>query len=263
MHRSLVSLVCRGHGPGDAVAQVMTNKMLRNMESVFDASGTRDNEKRGYAAHFWKNYLLLCDWLPNEQKVQIRGPSYSFMHKEVYGVVAKQAGMYLSYKTWKDCMKEGLVLLAALLPGSDPKKLKASRSARHSKCPPNPPSPPHPTQTPPKPHPTPPHPTPPLPTTPSLHTHRNPSFDSRILGFRSAKNVKIVERIGWTRHATSLLTRSTCRHYTSACWSTKRSGRLIARRLSRFGGLYGTGTQTVRARRNPSHRSTCRSILRM
>ena len=160
MHRSLVSLVCRGHGPGDVVAQVMTNKMLRNMESVFDASGTRDNEKRGYAAHFWKNYLLLCDWLPNEQKVQIRGPSYSFVHKEVYGVVAKQAGMYLSYKTWKDCMKEGLVLLAALLPGSDPKKLKASRSARHSKCPPNPPSPPHPTQTPPKPHPTPPHPSP-------------------------------------------------------------------------------------------------------
>jgi hypothetical protein len=143
MHRSLVSLVCRGHGPGDAAAQVMTNKMLRNVESVFDASGTRDNEKRGYAAHFWKNYLLLCDWLPNEQKVQIRGPSYSFVHEEVYGVVAKQAGMYLSYKTWKDCMKEGLVLLAALLPGSDPKKLKASRSARHSKCPPNPPSPLH------------------------------------------------------------------------------------------------------------------------
>ena len=65
MHRSLVSLVCRGHGPGDAAAQVMTNKMLRNVESVFDASGTRDNEKRGYASLFFKTYLLLCDWLPN------------------------------------------------------------------------------------------------------------------------------------------------------------------------------------------------------
>ena len=134
MHRTLVSLVCRGHGPGDAAAQVMTNKMLRKVEAVCDAKGVRDNEKRGYAAHFWKNYLLLCDWLPNEQKVQIRGPSYSFVHKEVYGAPAKQAGMYLSYKTWKDCMKEGLVLLAALLPGSDPKKLRAARSARHSKC---------------------------------------------------------------------------------------------------------------------------------
>ena len=36
---------------------------------------------------------------------------------------------------WKECSVEGLKLTAALLPGADPKKLKASRSARHSKFP--------------------------------------------------------------------------------------------------------------------------------
>ena len=44
------------------------------------------------------------------------------------------SGKKLSYKTWKSCKAEGLVLVASLLKGSDPKRLKASRSARHSKC---------------------------------------------------------------------------------------------------------------------------------
>jgi len=134
MHRTVLSCVLRGHGPGDAAAEVSMKKMLRNVEAVLDASGKRDNEKRGYAAHWWKNYLLLCDWLPNEERIQIRGPSYDFLHKHVYGEAAKQAGKYLSYKTWMGCKAEGLVLVAALLKGSDPKRLRASRSARHSKC---------------------------------------------------------------------------------------------------------------------------------
>ena len=97
---------------------------MRTVEAALDANGTRDNEKRGYAAHWWKNYLLLCDWLPNEEKIQIRGPAYDFLHKDVYGEAAKQAGKYLSYKTWMECKAEGLVLVAALLKGSDPKRLR-------------------------------------------------------------------------------------------------------------------------------------------
>ena len=76
MHRTVLSCVLRGHGTGDAAAKVSMKKMLRTVEArtveaVLDASGTRDNEKRGYAAHWWKSYLLLCDWLPNEEKIQI------------------------------------------------------------------------------------------------------------------------------------------------------------------------------------------------
>ena len=131
---TVLSYVLRGHGPGDAAAEVSMKKMLRAVEAVLDANGTRDNEKRGYAAHWWKDYLLLCDWLPNEERIQIRGPTYGFLHKSVYGAAAKQAGKFLSYKTWMDCKDEGLVLVSTLLKGSDPKKLKATRSARHSKC---------------------------------------------------------------------------------------------------------------------------------
>jgi len=134
MHRTVLSCVLRGHGPGDAAAEVSLKKMLRTVEAVRDAAGSRDNEKRGYAAHWWKDYLLLCDWLPNEQRIQIRGPTYAFLHESVYGAAAKQAGKKLSYKTWMSCKAEGLVLVATLLKGSDPNKLKASRSARHSKC---------------------------------------------------------------------------------------------------------------------------------
>lgn len=134
MHRTVRSAVLRGLGPGDAEAEVSMKKMLRSVEAVLDANGKRDNEKRAFAAHWWKSYLLLCDWLPNEERIQIRGPPYSVLHEMVYGVAANQAGKYLSYKTWMECKAEGLVLLAALLPGSDPKKLRASRSARHSKC---------------------------------------------------------------------------------------------------------------------------------
>ena len=68
MHRTLLSSVLRGHGPGDAAAEVSLKKMLRKVEAVLDAKGKRDNEKRGYAAHWWKNYLLICDWLPNEAR---------------------------------------------------------------------------------------------------------------------------------------------------------------------------------------------------
>ena len=91
MHHTVLSCVLRGYGPGDAAAEVSMKKMLRTVEAVLDASGTRDNEKRGYAAHWWKDYLLLCDWLPNEQRIQIRGPTYGFLHESVYGTAAKQA----------------------------------------------------------------------------------------------------------------------------------------------------------------------------
>jgi hypothetical protein len=108
-------------------------RMLREVETVVDANGVQDNALRGNAAQWWKNYLLICDWLPNEQKIQIRGPPYEFLHKEVYGPAAHEAKLYLAYKTWMSCKKEGLILVAQLLKDADPAKLTAARSARHSK----------------------------------------------------------------------------------------------------------------------------------
>ena len=61
LHRTVRSAVLRGLGPGDAEAEVSMKKMLRSVEAVLDANGKRDNEKRAFAAHWWKSYLLLCD----------------------------------------------------------------------------------------------------------------------------------------------------------------------------------------------------------
>ena len=133
MQRTIHSLVRRGHGPGDAAAQVQVKRMLKEVETVLDASGVRDNEKRGFAAQWWKNYLLLCDWMPNEQRVVIRGPTYAFLHESVYGPAAREVNLYLCYKVWKQCLDEGLILVAQLLKDAEPRRLKASRSARHSK----------------------------------------------------------------------------------------------------------------------------------
>ena len=134
-HRTLYSLVCGGYGPTDLEARKTTKKLLEKLETQTDAVGRRDNERRGFAANWWKNYLLLCDYLPNEERIQIRGPSDEKLHQLVYKPAAVQAGLYLGKNMWKECAKEGLRLLAALLPGANPTTLKASRAARHSKFP--------------------------------------------------------------------------------------------------------------------------------
>jgi hypothetical protein len=135
-HRLLYAMVCRGHGPADSDAHGAVKRVLSALEKETDASGKGVlDEKRGFASNWWKEYFLLCDWLPNEERIQIRGPSYDILHKDVYGASAKAVGMHLSYKVWRECAQEGLRQVASLLPGSDPARLKASRAARHSKFP--------------------------------------------------------------------------------------------------------------------------------
>lgn len=208
MHRTVYSMVCRGHGPGDAAAEVQVKRMLQKVETVLDAAGVRDNEHRGFAAHWWKNYLLLCDWMPNEQRVVIRGPSYEFLHKSVYGAVAKQAGLHLCYKTWMGCLQEGLRLVCDLLEGSDPAKLRASRSARHSKCA-----------------------FAFLLRTLFARLHGSICPSQLLLpvttGFPSAKNAKIAARIGWTRRNRWRQTARWCRPPMRGCWRISRHGRPI------------------------------------
>ena len=58
-----------------------------------------------------------------------------FLHTSIYGPAATRCGMKLEYRAWRLCVPAALKELAKLLPGSDPEKLKCSRSARHSKFP--------------------------------------------------------------------------------------------------------------------------------
>ena len=75
------------------------------------------------------------DWLPDEQRIRIRGPGFKFLHANVYRPRAMAAGLELSYKTWKGCMKQGVLDVCYDLPGSKPEQVKVGRAARHSNFP--------------------------------------------------------------------------------------------------------------------------------
>jgi hypothetical protein len=141
------------------------------LEKSHDIKGVGNTDKRAFAAHWWRDWLMVMDympkcappthpsptpahvygllhapctcslsvclWLPlrSENKIVIRGPSYKHLHQTLYGNVAKNVGMFLSYKSWMDCQSEGLCQVAEALPGCDVKTLKCARCARHSKFP--------------------------------------------------------------------------------------------------------------------------------
>jgi len=134
-YRSVYSCVQRGYGPEHNEASQQAKMLTRLMDGIFDAQGGRLTAKRSWAATWWKKILLVMDWLPNEQRIRVRGPGFLFLHKEVYGPPAKVATLFLEYKAWKGCMKQGIVDACRELPGSDPSKVKCTRSADHSNFP--------------------------------------------------------------------------------------------------------------------------------
>jgi hypothetical protein len=134
-YRTIYGLVQRGHAPHANEASMQAKSLIKLMARVNDASGVRLNEKRSWAANWWKNVLLLMDWLPDEQRIRIRGPGFKFLHANVYRPRAMAAGLELSYKTWKGCMKQGVLDVCYDLPGSKPEQLKVGRAARHSNFP--------------------------------------------------------------------------------------------------------------------------------
>ena len=105
------------------------------MERVVDASGAVSTAKRDWAAGWWKDVLLVMDWLPDEQRIRIRGPGFDFLHKYVYGPLSRAFGMFLSYKMWKSTMAQGIVDVCKELPGSDVNKVRCGRAANHSNFP--------------------------------------------------------------------------------------------------------------------------------
>ena len=89
-HRTIRSLVMRGYSPSASESSDEARKIGKLLEKVHDAHGRVDNEKRGYAANWWKTLYLMCDYMPNEERIQIKGPSYAIYHRDYYGPVAKK-----------------------------------------------------------------------------------------------------------------------------------------------------------------------------
>ena len=72
--------------------------------------------KREFATAWWVRTLGTMDFMPNECRIVIRGPSYAFYHKYIYGPAARALRLELSYKPWRECAIEALRDLSRRLP---------------------------------------------------------------------------------------------------------------------------------------------------
>lgn len=137
-HRSLYSMVLRGHSPAAAACEkggsTIVHKLLTGLSTAEIGLQAR---KHSFAVQWWLDLLKVMCFMPNERKVLIRGPSYAFYHGKVYAPVAMKVGLYLKRTAWSQCLPDALTALAATLPGDgdNPKPLRAGRCAKHSRFP--------------------------------------------------------------------------------------------------------------------------------
>mgnify|MGYP006142470173 CR=1 FL=1 len=85
-----------------------------------------------------RHYLSTMEFMPNENRIVLRGVGTVTVHKELYQTTARSGGFYLSYKQFMACMKPAAVACVAAQHGAseDKKhKVRVSRSARHSNFP--------------------------------------------------------------------------------------------------------------------------------
>ena len=76
------------------------------------------------------------DWLPNEVKIQYRGPTWKIVHESFYKPLAKRANQLLGARQWYRARDRALEELHDIyFPGVTHRKLTMCRSARHSKFP--------------------------------------------------------------------------------------------------------------------------------
>lgn len=146
---------CRTHVPTPHIRGIR-----RGLSTpVLVCNVSRESMKRAFATAWWVRTLGTMDFMPNECRIVIRGPSYGFYHKRIYCLAARPLGLELSYKTWRACALEALRDLSKRLPGqvwdqqtgamvaTNPHKLvlarpvrelgmlKMGRAAKHSKFP--------------------------------------------------------------------------------------------------------------------------------
>ena len=139
-HDGLRGMTMRGISPADDQRSARARRVVAVLDKTTAAVETKSEGKRRFAAAWWEKFLLLHDFMPNEERIVLRGPGntefwegdYKPAVREAFGPSAEP----LSYKVFMDCLPDGLLLLQKNhLPASDPGRLKVSRSARHSKFP--------------------------------------------------------------------------------------------------------------------------------
>lgn len=116
--RSVISLVIAGVQPTAAAVAGAGERTVALMEKAAAFSRRREGARAGHAVTWWKQLLECMDFMPNEERVVIRGPSYNIYHAHIYTPAAKEAGLQpLSRKAWRLQAAPALRELSLQLPG--------------------------------------------------------------------------------------------------------------------------------------------------
>ena len=135
-HNDMYFFVLRGHSPSDLEAHASSKVALQSILGTMDSERKRrGSAKRDHAISFWVSVMRVCDWMPNDNRLVLRGPGYLFYHSDIYGPNARSQHLCLSYKAFMKCRAPALQIVAMDLPGCDATRLTFGRSERHSKFP--------------------------------------------------------------------------------------------------------------------------------
>ena len=134
-HRQALASVLRGVSPHDTATE-RGAKLMLHTQTRTEAEAT---EKRRLTVD-WLHRKFLCtmEFMPNENRIVLRGVGTTILHREQYTTSARKGGFYLSYKHFMRCMKAAAIACVeeehGVMPGQS-SKVRVSRSARHSKFP--------------------------------------------------------------------------------------------------------------------------------
>ena len=138
-HRMKYSLVCRGHSPATADGERRGSEAMHKLVSrLTTAEVGLQARKHAFAMQWWIGLLKVMCFMPNERKILIRGPSYTFMHKNIYQPVAAQVGLFLERTAWYGCLPHAVRALEhsdGFAGDENAKPLRVGRCAKHSRFP--------------------------------------------------------------------------------------------------------------------------------
>ena len=134
-HREMYAFTLRGISPEDVQSKKGAELRVKAATSI-----EGDETERAAFATNWLHtkFLNTMEWMPNENRIVIRGLPLLQVWELQYKPEAERSKMKLSYKQFADQMKPAAILCAQQhCPGQreENEKVKFGRSARHSKFP--------------------------------------------------------------------------------------------------------------------------------
>ena len=128
-HRVAVQLTIAGRDPLHYRSYAMAAEVVKT-------ANRRRSPRKEWAIQWWRRHLLWQDWLPNEMKIQYRGPFWDTVYNDFYLPEARRAALVLKRKQWMHHQKPAIeILQKQFYPAGADQTLTVTRSARHSKFP--------------------------------------------------------------------------------------------------------------------------------